>query len=437
MTDMRYENEEIYAVWMMLSAGDGSSLLYKTVANFNAAEQVYKCDKRAFGINFKEEETERYSDKNLDAAKRIVDYCARNEIKIIPFSSMEYPLAFRNLEKSPCALFVKGNHPFHENKPSVGIVGTRQATAYGKRIASAVSYELSSAGVMIVSGMAKGIDTQAHKGSLYMNNPTVAVVAGGVDVIYPKENEELYEMICSNGAVISEHLPRTGVRSFLFHMRNRLISALSDAVLVVESELDGGSMITVRCAMNQGVPLFAVPGPIDSPFSVAPNRLINDKSASMLTNTQDLIDFLNKKHGGNIAITRRSSVKMSYSEKEEEKKKKSKKPLSELPENDIDILLTDTVPETAQKKPKKPPEAKKTPEPVAVPETVKISSEYDNLSETEKRVYDVIRKNTSVSVDKLCDVLTDLSFSDIVTVIGKLELFDLVCDTGLGNYKVQ
>ena len=220
-------------------------------------------------------------------------------------------------------------------------------------------------------------------------------------------------------------------------MRNRLISALSDAVLVVESEPDGGSMITVRCAMNQGVPLFAVPGPIDSPFSVAPNRLISDKSASMLTNTQDLIDFLNKKHGGNIAITRRSRVKMNYSEKEEEKKKKSKKPLPELPEDDIDILLTDTVPETAQKKPKKPSEAKKTPEPVAVPETVKISSEYDNLSETEKRVYDVIRKNTSVSVDKLCDVLTDLSFSDIVTVIGKLELLDLVCDTGLGNYKVQ
>lgn len=201
-----------------------------------------------------------------------------------------YPPVLRRIHDPPIGLYRLGSYGW--DLPAVAIVGTRRATPYGRMVARQLATEFSQAGFCIVSGLAQGIDTAAHEGALEAGGRTVAVLGTGLDLVYPPENRRLQQRIAETGAVLSE-LPfgrRASRQSF--PMRNRIVSGLSDAVIVVESDAAGGAMITARLAGEQGKPLFAVPGRIDQPTSAGCHQLLRD-GASLLTCAQDVLEELN------------------------------------------------------------------------------------------------------------------------------------------------
>ncbi len=204
-------------------------------------------------------------------------------------SDGEYPSLLREIYDSPIGLYWQGDYVV--DRPCVAIVGTRRATLYGRGVAKRFAGELARLGFCIVSGMARGTDTAAHEGALEAGGKTVAVLGCGPDIIYPPENLDLYKEIVAKGAVASEFPFGRRADRQTFPMRNRVVAGMSEAVIVIESDAAGGSMITARFAGEQGRQLMAVPGRIDQSSSVGCHQLIRD-GATMVTSVDDILEEL-------------------------------------------------------------------------------------------------------------------------------------------------
>ena len=197
-------------------------------------------------------------------------------IRQISSKSAEYPQKLNNYPKMPEILFAKGNLP-DAKKPTAAIVGARACSPYGRIQAFRYAKILSSAGVQIISGMAYGIDAEAHKGALEGGTPTYAILAGGVDICYPSGNRPLYDRILrENGGILSEQPPGMRARNYFFPARNRIISGLADLVLIVEAREKSGSLITAQWALDQGKIVYAVPGAVYEALSMGCHKLIYD-----------------------------------------------------------------------------------------------------------------------------------------------------------------
>jgi DNA processing protein len=205
-----------------------------------------------------------------------------------------YPPLLHHISGAPPLLCVKGNLALSELQP-VAIVGARNASAGGRKFARQLAAELSEEGFLVVSGLARGIDTAAHEAT--PEGRTAAVIAGGIDNVYPPENAELQQLISRNGLLITEMLPGVSPRAEHFPRRNRIISGMSRAIIVVEAALRSGSLITARLAGEQGRDVFAVPGSPLDPRAEGTNKLIRD-GATLLTRTSDVIDTLRAEYVG-------------------------------------------------------------------------------------------------------------------------------------------
>lgn len=191
----------------------------------------------------------------------------------------------------PPVLFTRGK-PINDPSLKVAIVGTRRCSAYGKVIAEQLAYDLAQLGITVVSGMARGIDSAAHRGALKALGNTIAVIGCGLDIVYPPENEELYQEIVSNGTLCSEQPLGTPPLKYNFPSRNRIISGLSLGVLIVEAPLRSGTMITADFALEQGREVMVVPGNIKSSKSKGCHKLLK-QGACLIENVEDILDVLN------------------------------------------------------------------------------------------------------------------------------------------------
>ncbi len=210
----------------------------------------------------------------------------RHGVNFVTRSDSSYPALLLETYDPPIGIYRLGSYAFQNR--CVAIVGTRRPTLYGRRIARALSGELVALGFCVVSGMARGIDTEAHQGALDRGGRTVAVMGCGIDIIYPPENLDLYRAIAREGAVVSEFPFGRRADRQTFPMRNRIIAGICDATVVVETDTKGGSMITARFAGEQGRQVFAVPGHIDQPSSRGCHALIRD-GATLLTSAEDIL----------------------------------------------------------------------------------------------------------------------------------------------------
>jgi DNA processing protein len=225
-----------------------------------------------------------------DAVKKKYELVHRLNIKIMPFYDENYPAWLRNIEYFPAVLFIRGNiEPADET--AVAVIGTRGATVYGKSIAERFAEEFAQAGITIISGMARGIDTMAHKGALKKNGRTIAVLGCGVDRCYPPENKKLMDDIIANGAVISEFNINTPPLAHNFPRRNRIVSGLSKAIIAIEAKEKSGVMNTVNWALDQNKDVYAIPGNIYSKTSSGTNRLIKE-GAIPITSAQEVLGAL-------------------------------------------------------------------------------------------------------------------------------------------------
>ncbi len=196
-------------------------------------------------------------------------------IKMIPFTDSEYPSVLRTIPDPPVALFVLGTL-LKDDWKSIGIVGSRRASPYGRHVAAELAFGLVKRGFTIVSGLALGADAAAHEGALKAAGRTIAVLGSGVDIIYPKENYDLYEKISATGAIVSEYIPGSAPNKNHFPQRNRIISGLSLGTVVVEAPEKSGALITATHAIEQGREVFAVPGSINSIQSRGTHNLLRD-----------------------------------------------------------------------------------------------------------------------------------------------------------------
>ena len=253
-----------------------------------------------------------------------------NSIHIITILDRDYPENLRNIYDPPPVLYVMGKLQTCDCN-SIAIVGSRRASFYGLSTASRLSCELSNLGITIVSGLARGVDTAAHKGALSVKGRTLAILGSGLLKLYPPENKELAQSISSGGAVISEFSLESSPLARNFPRRNRIISGLSIGVVVVEAARNSGALITADLALQQGREVFAVPGKMDSITSVGTNSLIKE-GAKLISNTQDIIEEIE------IKLKTFSDVKKCKLNQEENSQKKQSLELDNDTKNVYEIL---------------------------------------------------------------------------------------------------
>jgi DNA processing protein len=216
----------------------------------------------------------------------------RRHVKVLTCNDAGYPRRLKEIYDYPPVLYVRGSI-LPEDDWCLAVVGTRRATIYGKQVTEEIATDLARSKITIVSGLAKGIDTIAHRSALKAGGRTLAVLASGLDIIYPAENERLAEDIITNGALISEYPLGARPRAENFPRRNRILSGLSLGVLVTEADEDSGAMITARDALEQDREVFAIPGSILSPACRGTNRLIQAGEAKLVRTHTDILEELN------------------------------------------------------------------------------------------------------------------------------------------------
>lgn len=211
------------------------------------------------------------------------------KVKIISIEDDEYPYNLKQIEDAPPLLYAKGNFELLNNSNMLAVVGSRNASLSAKKLAEKLSSDVANRGLVVVSGMARGIDAAAHKGALSANGNTIAVLGTGVNVVYPRENQKLYDELAENGLILSEFSFHTQPQASNFPRRNRIVSGLSKSVIVIEAGIQSGSLITAHQALEQGRDVYAVPGaPYDGRASGC-NQLLKN-GAILVENADDVID---------------------------------------------------------------------------------------------------------------------------------------------------
>lgn len=245
---------------------------------FGGPEEIFFGDPESY-VNVEhmtKEGAESLADKDLSHARLILENCVKNDIHICTFYDAAYPPQLKNIADPPMVLYYKGNLAGLDSGPIIGVVGTRKASVYGLTTASRLGYQIARCGGILVSGIADGIDAKAMIGALTGGGITVGVLGCGVDVVYPAVNRSLYKDTEQKGCLISEFPPQTPPYKWNFPKRNRIISGLSNGVLVVEAPEKSGALITARQALEQGRDVFVVPGNIDVPTCYGSNALLRE-----------------------------------------------------------------------------------------------------------------------------------------------------------------
>ena len=213
-------------------------------------------------------------------------------VRALTWEDPEYPARLKEIEDKPPVLYVRGELS-PEDEAAVAVVGTRKATPYGRQAAEHFATDLAASGVTVVSGLARGIDAVAHRAAIAANGRTIAVLACGLDIVYPPEHARLAKEIIEHGALVSDYPLGMQPRSEFFSRRNRILSAVSLGVLVVEGVEDSGALLTARYALDQNREVFAVPGSIYAPTHRGANKLIRNGEAKLISSTEDILEELN------------------------------------------------------------------------------------------------------------------------------------------------
>ncbi len=282
-----------YWIAMNLLPEIGPVLARRLISAFGEPENIFNMDMHELMKveDIGEERARRViSFKEWDRVDKEIEAIIKNNVRLITIKDKQYPEGLRGLNDAPIILYTKGEIR-DSDKYAIAMVGSRNPTYYGNQVAERMGYELAMNGLTIVSGMARGIDTSSHKGALKAGGRTIAILGSGLDVPYPRENKRLMDEIVSSGVVISEFPMGTLPEKGNFPRRNRIISAVSFGVVVVEATIDSGSLITVGYALEQGREVFAVPGNITSKKSKGTNDLIK-KGAKLVESADEVIEEL-------------------------------------------------------------------------------------------------------------------------------------------------
>ncbi len=278
-----------YWIWM---TSLGKTYSIGLLGHFGSPEAAYAADKAAYeGIpGLPSYVSSGLRDKSLSKAEEILARCADLGIRVLTYQDTEYPERLRQIPAPPCVLYVKGTLPQLDDELAIAMVGARKSTPYGEMTAKKFGMDLARKGALIVSGIARGIDGAALRGAITGGGRVVSVLGNGIDVVYPFDNQSLYEDIPYVGALISEYPPGTQPDGANFPLRNRIIAGITLGTLVVEGNEKSGSLITARHALEQNRDVFAIPGNWDLAMSRGPNSLIQKGEAKLCLEAWDILE---------------------------------------------------------------------------------------------------------------------------------------------------
>jgi len=386
-----------YWIWLAEKHGLSKKSAIMLVDRLGSPEKIYFArDEEYENYELTQQEKELLKDKNMIAVRGILGRCAAEDIRIITYSDSEYPERLRNIFDPPLVLYIKGKLPILDEEPAVAVVGTRSCTVYGLKTAERIAYEYALMGGVIVSGLAKGIDSAAIRGALRAGGKVVGVMGCGLDISYPAENKSLIEDVIAVGAVISEYPPETPPIAGNFPVRNRIMSGICVGVAVVEAPEKSGALITAARALEQGRDVFAAPGNLDAPACEGANRLLRE-GATIITSGKDLAE----------------EYLLLFPEKL-------------IPENlkkavELDEKSTKKLVENEAKAPKKPQkENKKVVDKKSAEEYIAKALSQNDLSETEKAVLKAVGGETK-QIDELI-LLAGVAAPEVLAAVTMLEI---------------
>lgn len=410
------ENKDnvFYYLWLQKLIGVGSSKLRDIIEYFGSAKEAFLATEAQLNESniFSKREITYRQRISEDDIKVVIDYCQKSNIRIITPEDEEYPECFNLIESPPTVIFAKGQK-LDMSVPHFGIVGSRRADDFGKKAAFSLAARLSLSGFTIVSGGALGVDKMAHLGAIASGKSTVVVMGSGIDSDYLKSNAGLRKKALEKGTLISEFWPKSSAVKFNFPIRNRLISALSSGVAVIEAGCKSGALITASYAMEQGKEIFAMPGSINDKNFEGNNNLIRDGAIPLLT-VEDILAvysgrFEDKITYNNLLTSSVKSVLYKYLEKEKNtttgntaKKKKADT-----------CEVTDRVSDNTQAAPVMPKEI--------------------NACEVARKIYNAFKEET-----EMADVLSlrsGVTGATFIAAVTELELKGYIKAVPVGRYK--
>lgn len=285
------DERELYACWLAHIPDLGNKTIKKLAEYAGGEKEIYRLAAKEAEKILSPKKLERFLLwQRKQEPKRLWEELEKRKIRFAPFFSKEYPERLKNIPDAPYALFFRGE-PEKMPERLVAVIGARECSSYGSFLAEHIGRKLAQKGTGVVSGLARGIDGITQKAAVLAGGFTAGVLGCGVDVCYPAENRSLYESCAKQGLLVSEYPPGTRPLAWRFPPRNRLISGLSDAVVVVEAREKSGTFITVDMALEQGREIFVVPGRITDPLSRGCNRLIG-QGASVFSSVEELLESL-------------------------------------------------------------------------------------------------------------------------------------------------
>ena len=282
-----------YWIWLSIIEKKNYTITRQLLDIYKTPEEIWKLSKKELEqLEVEEQMIQEMTNPNYRRiVKAYILYMKEKNIQILTIKDEDYPYLLKQIYDPPSVIYIMGNKKILSQN-GIAIVGSRNCSLYGQKIAKYLSYQLAKKGIHIISGLARGIDTFSHMGTLQAKGKTIAVLGSGLDVIYPPENAKLAEKIVeSEGCLVSEYIVGTKPLGEHFPVRNRIISGLVSGVVVVEASEKSGSLITVDFALEQGKNVYAVPGNINSPNSLGTNALIK-QGAKIVTSIEDILEDL-------------------------------------------------------------------------------------------------------------------------------------------------
>lgn len=410
----------LHTVWLSLACTPGSESFAKLLNKYKTPSEIFYADSDgiASAVGSKSREFSALCDKSTERAEEIIDFCKNKKVGILTYFDSDFPDSLRKIKNPPVLLYYRGVLPDFKNEFFVSIVGTRHLSDYGRKNTFRIATDIARAGATVVSGMAIGIDGVALSAALAQGKSTVAVIGSGIDVCYPSQHKRLAQEIVKSGCVFTEYAPGTRPQKYNFPKRNRIISALSSAVIVMEGRERSGAVITARYAKEQGRAVYAFPGNVGNSGSEASNLLIKN-GAKLLTSADDILRDFEK-----ISLGRLNPFT-----------------LTEPIETDMASVLNSLqvsciAPSDDIFKPARKKANKKTSESTSDSNADNLSLEQkeDNSAEEKKllsrfnasivRLYNKIPHNSEASVDSLVD--DEHTLKEVMQGILKLEIASLV-----------
>ena len=280
-------------LWLAELPGLNNQERLALLRHFGSPEDLFLADREELGLaeGVPKGQAELALNRDLSAADRILADCQRLGLRVLTIQDAEYPKRLKSIYDPPLLLYVKGRLPAFDEEAAIAVVGTRECTPYGIASAERLSSELAACGAVVVTGLARGVDSAAARGALRAGGTVVGVTGNGLDLYYPYESRSLYDDVAATGVLTSEYPPGAGADGWHFPVRNRIMAGLSVAALVVEAPVRSGALITAHLALDQGRDVYAVPGPIDAPTSAGCNRLIRDGAGLVAEGWDILRDY--------------------------------------------------------------------------------------------------------------------------------------------------